>query len=143
MIVGLLGKDSVFNGANCPGFIIEAESQLLKPLLTLLNSRLITYHMRAVCPPKLGGYIRLNATNINEIPVKLGSPSQQGELTALADEMIVLHKRHATEHLPQRREQLQREIDATDRQIDQTVFRLYGLTTEEIAIVESTTVPAG
>ena len=31
---------------------------------------------------------------------------------------------------------LQRQIDATDRQIDQLVYELYGLTVEEIEIVE-------
>jgi hypothetical protein len=32
---------------------------------------------------------------------------------------------------------LQREIEATDRQIDQPVYELYGLTEEEIKIVET------
>ena len=31
---------------------------------------------------------------------------------------------------------IQRQIDATDRQIDQLVYELYGLTKEEIKIVE-------
>ena len=43
------------------------------------------------------------------------------------------------ERLPQRREQIQREIDATDRQIDQLVYQLYGLTDAEIKIVEQAT----
>ena len=34
---------------------------------------------------------------------------------------------------------LQRQIDATDRQIDQLVYQLYGLTDEEIRIVEEAT----
>jgi len=34
-------------------------------------------------------------------------------------------------------DRLQREIDATDRQIDQLVYELYGLTEEEIKIVET------
>jgi len=33
----------------------------------------------------------------------------------------------------------QREIEATDRQIDQLVYELYGLTEEEIKIVEDAT----
>jgi len=41
--------------------------------------------------------------------------------------------------LPPRREQIQREIEATDRQIDQLVYQLYGLTDEEIKIVEAAT----
>jgi hypothetical protein len=34
---------------------------------------------------------------------------------------------------------LQREIDTTDRQIDQVVYEFYGLTEEEIKIVEEAT----
>ncbi len=57
--------------------------------------------------------------------------------------MLCLHKRLATEQLPQRRgqtvETTGRQIDATDRQIDQLVYQLYGLTDDEIAIVEEAT----
>ncbi len=49
------------------------------------------------------------------------------------------HKRLSAEQHPQRREQIQREIDATDRQIDQLVYQLYGLTDDEIRIVEEAT----
>ena len=31
---------------------------------------------------------------------------------------------------------LQRQIEATDRQIDQLVYQLYGLTDEEVALIE-------
>ena len=34
---------------------------------------------------------------------------------------------------------IERQIEATDRQIDRLVYELYGLTEEEIAIVEETT----
>jgi len=34
---------------------------------------------------------------------------------------------------------MQTQIDATDRQIDQLVYELYGLTEEEIRIVEEAT----
>src|SRR3989304_5242558 len=38
---------------------------------------------------------------------------------------------------PEQKTCLQREIEATDSQIDQPVYELYGLTDEEIKIVES------
>ncbi len=53
--------------------------------------------------------------------------------------MLSLHKKLAAEQLPQRRAQVGREIDATDRQIDQLVYPLYGLTDDEIRIVEDAT----
>ena len=37
---------------------------------------------------------------------------------------------------PHEKESLQRQIDATDRQIDQLVYELYGLTADEIKIVD-------
>lgn len=37
---------------------------------------------------------------------------------------------------PQEQEMLRREVESTDRQIDQLVYELYGLTDEEIGIVE-------
>jgi len=37
---------------------------------------------------------------------------------------------------PNDKTRLEREIEATDRQIDQLVYELYGLTEEEIKIVE-------
>ncbi len=55
--------------------------------------------------------------------------------------MLDLHRRLAAEPNsrwpnPQVRTILQRQIDTTDKQIDALVYGLYGLTDEEIAIVE-------
>ena len=36
---------------------------------------------------------------------------------------------------------VQRQIDATDRQIDQLVYQLYGLTDEEVALIEEELTP--
>ena len=41
--------------------------------------------------------------------------------------------------VPHAKTRLQRQIDATDRQIDQLVYELYNLTDEEIKIVEEGT----
>lgn len=53
--------------------------------------------------------------------------------------MLSLHARLSAEQNPQRREPLQREIDATDRQIDHLVYHLYALTEDEIRLVEEAT----
>jgi len=49
--------------------------------------------------------------------------------------MLELHKRPAA-RLPQEKESLQREIESTDGAIDGLVYELYGLTEEEVKIVE-------
>jgi hypothetical protein len=48
---------------------------------------------------------------------------------------LKLHERSPC--ISQEKESLQREIDSTDGRIDRLVYELYGLTEEEIRIVES------
>jgi hypothetical protein len=54
----------------------------------------------------------------------------------LIKQMLALHKQLPDARAPQDQTALQRRIEATDRQIDALVYELYGLTEEEIGIVE-------
>ena len=58
-----------------------------------------------------------------------------GDLVALVERMLELNKR-LRETVGREREELERRIERTDREIDELVYRLYGLTEEEINIVE-------
>lgn len=57
-------------------------------------------------------------------------------MVALVERMLGLHRQLAEAKLPQARTILQRQIDATGRQIDRLVYELYDLTEGEIRIVE-------
>jgi hypothetical protein len=57
-------------------------------------------------------------------------------MVSLVEAMLRLHKQLAAALTPTERAPLQRQIEATDRQIDLLVYELYGLTEEEIKIVE-------
>lgn len=50
--------------------------------------------------------------------------------------MLALHQHKAAAPTQTEQELFQRQIEATDRQIDALVYQLYGLSGEEIAIVE-------
>ncbi|MEE9614156.1 MAG: hypothetical protein V3W31_04260 [Thermodesulfobacteriota bacterium] len=54
----------------------------------------------------------------------------------LVDGMLDLHKKLATKKTPHEREMIERQIKATDNSIDKLVYELYGLTEEEIRVVE-------
>jgi len=54
----------------------------------------------------------------------------------LRDLMLALHQQLAEAKTPHDKTAIQRHIDAVDRQIDRLVYELYGLTEEEIKIVE-------
>jgi len=57
-------------------------------------------------------------------------------MVALVEGMLALHRQLAAAKTPTAKTALQRQIAATDRQIDGLVYELYGLTEEEIGIVE-------
>jgi len=57
-------------------------------------------------------------------------------MVSLVDQMLSLHKRIHEARTPHEQTALQRQIEATDGQIDALVYELYGLIEEEIKIVE-------
>jgi len=52
------------------------------------------------------------------------------------DKTLSLHKQLPLARTPHEQTALQRQIEATDRQIDALVYELYALTGEEIAIAD-------
>jgi type I restriction-modification system DNA methylase subunit len=123
--------------------IIPSNSSIhLELLMGVLNSRILTFFLKQVGTPLRGGYFRMKTAYLAPLPIPdelLEANASTKRLASLVDNMLSLHKRLAAEKLPQRREQLQREIDATDRKIDELVYQLYGLTDDEIKIVEEAT----
>ncbi len=57
-------------------------------------------------------------------------------MVKFVEQMLTLNKQLAAAKAPQTQTVLQRRIDATDKQIDELVYQLYGLTAAEIDIVE-------
>ena len=58
-------------------------------------------------------------------------------MVELVETMLKLHGDLPKAKTPHEQESLQRQIAATDNQIDELVYQLYRLTDEEIRIVES------
>lgn len=62
--------------------------------------------------------------------------ARHDRMAGLVENMLVLHKHPAAAHTEHDKTVVQRQIDATDREIDNLVYDLYGLTEKEIRIVE-------
>ena len=77
----------------------------------------------------------LRALYVPDTPAK----ELHDKMVRLVDNMLALFQRQLTAKIPDDQTRLQREITATDRQIDALVYQLYGLTADEIALVEKTT----
>ena len=115
-------------------------------LLGILNSRLFWFAISHISIPfgvRAGEYrYRLIYQYMEKVPIREINPKNKNDrathdvIVNLVEKMLALHQQLAAAKTPQDTNFLQRQIDATDKQIDQLVYTLYSLTDEEIALVE-------
>ncbi len=111
-------------------------SDLLKALTGVLNSRLLQYlyenYFATIDVLK-------NALLALPLPKHMDTTNSVASLTPIAklvDRMLSLNGGGAKARTSHERNVIQRQIHTTDRQIDRLVYELYGLTDEEIRVVE-------
>jgi len=113
-------------------------------VLGLLNSRLLDFYLRRASTPFRGGYYAYNRQYIEGLPIRTidfadpADVARHDRLVALVERMLALHEELAAARAsaPARVVLLERQIAATDAEIDRLVYDLYGLTEEEIRLVE-------
>ncbi len=113
-------------------------------LLGLLNSSLLEFYYKKATVPKAGGFYIYKTMFLKRLPIRnidFNNPSEKkihDDLVALVDRMLELNKRLAPiRNTPSNdRDELLREINHTDNEIDNLVYDLYGLTGEERKIVK-------
>ena len=123
------------------------ERQGLKYLLALLNSRVLRWYFPFVSVPFRGGWFSANRQFLSQLPIRLidfDDPADKKRHDAIVkkvEEMLHLQNDHAEAErdLEDRRHALKRRIEQVDAAIDRMVYELYGLTEEEIAVVEGGT----
>lgn len=113
-----------------------------KYLLTILNSKIQLFYLSRIAYCLGNSGLRWKKIYVEQLPIPqldLTDSKQKAhydKLSKLADEMLELKGKLGTTEDPHNRTKLERHIEATDGRIDQLVYELYGLTEEEIKIVE-------
>jgi hypothetical protein len=126
------------------GYGVIVNHELLSPLyiLGLLNSPLLFRYLRSIGTSLRGGYIRFWTQFIEQLPIrtidfsKPQDAARHDRMVFLVEQMLSLHEQLIEARTPHEQTGLLRQIEATDEQIDALVYELYGLTEEEINIVE-------
>jgi len=114
-------------------------------LQALLNSHLVDWYLHQISSPFRGGYWSYGKRFIEQLPIRainfsdLTDRTSHNRMVELVKQTLSLHKQLAGAKTPDEKTRIQRQIDATDHQIDQLVYELYGLTEKEIQIVEEGT----
>ena len=112
-------------------------------ILGLLNSKLVQKIFELQNPQMIGKtFAEIKVIYVERLPIygigqsKIENNKEHDKMVTLVDQMLSLNKRLPEVKTDHEKTSLQRQIDAIDRQIDLFVYELYGLTEEEIKIVE-------
>ncbi|MGB5217943.1 MAG: N-6 DNA methylase [Smithella sp.] len=127
---GLFVKDAML-------LLSQAKIPSMKYLLGIINSRLLTYYYQ-----KFFITIDVLKNALLSLPIKsinYTDPADKNchdQIVQLVEQMLALNKQLPEAKTSHEQTLIQRQIDATDKQIDKLVYELYELTEDEIKIVE-------
>ena len=106
--------------------------------LGVLNSKAIGFYWQNKFSDFKETFPKIKGTYLQQLPIPVADKSRHDKLVGLVDKMLGLMPRLRAATAESEKATLQNAVTATDQQIDQLVYELYGLTPEEIALVEST-----
>lgn len=121
------GKYTFVGGGNAGGYglILIDTSFSYKYLVGLLNSQLIDLFIKSGSTKFRGGYYSYAKRFIENTPIKKPTQKQESQITGIVEKII-----------EKKKENPEADTKAEEKEIDRLVYELYGLTEEEIKIVE-------
>jgi type I restriction-modification system DNA methylase subunit len=111
-------------------------------ILGIINSYLFRFYFKQFIAPDTNIFPKIRIAQLREIPFPSLDLSQKSDkdkhdkLVSYVEQMLHLKKKEQTEKLPPAKSIILRQINTLEKQIDCLVYELYGLTEEEIRIVE-------
>jgi len=107
------------------GLRLQGSQFSFRFITALLNSQVLDWYLKKVSTTFHGGYFAANKQFLVQLPIATASPEKQKAMERLVDRILAAKQRDAGA-----------DTSALEREIDQLVYALYGLTPEEIKIVE-------
>ncbi len=111
--------------------------------LGILNTRIMWWFLTQTGTVFRGGFFCFKTNYLRPFPLPVIDPTNKSDvathdrIVSLVEKMLDLHRQRTQSKTPHEQTALDRQISATDTQIDRLVYDLYGLTEEEIKLVES------
>lgn len=133
--VATIDSDSIYCMESLYCLIPKTDEYSLYFLLSIINSNLINY-LFATKFLNLG----IKRDYINMISYPKLNQKEQKPFIELSQKMLKLHKTLQKTNTPTERKLIQKQIELTDKKINEKVYELYDLTEEEIRIVEESVV---
>ena len=114
------------------GYILTSREVSIKYLLALMNSRLMEFYFDFIGIMTAGGAFTLKRETIAEFPIKLTDKKRQEGFVELVNKILSITQSEYYLDNPQK----QAKVKEYEYQIDQLVYKLYGLTKDEIRIID-------
>ena len=123
--------------------LFRSDTVNLKFVLGILNSKLVAKYVEATTEKgKQRLFPRISLRSVRTLPIpnltlsKPADKSRHNKLVLLVDKLLGLMPKLRAATSDSEKATLQNAVTATDQQIDALVYELYGLTPEEITLVE-------
>ncbi len=121
---------------------LKVEGYAPQFLLGILNSKLLQTFWISRFYDQRKTFPKIKGTYLKKLPIRTidftdpADVARHDRMVSLVEQMLALHRRQPEAKTPQATRLLQQQIDLTDQAIDALVYELYGLTEDEIAIIE-------
>jgi type I restriction-modification system DNA methylase subunit len=142
-LIATIDYQGVWFGRSVIAILLKPHSNYdAKYFLGILNSRYFEYLYNNLTQEAGRVFAQVKLAKLKQLPIRVIDFSNDSDQTAynqmvsLVSKMIALHQQLTATKTPHDTSLLQRQIAATDKQIDELVYRLYNLTDEEIALAE-------
>jgi adenine-specific DNA-methyltransferase len=96
-------------------------------LIGLLNSQLIDFYLKNIASTKQNGYFEYKPVYVSQLPVCEPEKQIQKNIESMVSQILALKKQNP-----------EADTTAPEAEIDRIVYELYGLTEEEVKVVEGT-----
>jgi type I restriction-modification system DNA methylase subunit len=132
-------EDKYYSFASLNNLVLKENINYdIRYILALINSKLLNWYYSTNFSNKSELTVNVSKTFLEQLPIKIVPESQQQPLIKLVDKILSLNK-HLNEIGDKRtdeRTRVEEEIKKTDAEIDELVYKIYGLTEEEKKIIE-------
>jgi type I restriction-modification system DNA methylase subunit len=141
-VIATYDDSGVFPEQSLYFFYANRSSMSFKFILGILNSRLINAYYKAVCLTNKKSIAQVKKVDLDQVPIRvlnLRDPidkSRHDQMVAKVEAILDAKKELANAKTDKDKTYYENKCAALDRQIDALVYDLYGMTKEEIEIVE-------
>lgn len=116
------------------------EQKDTKFLLGIINSKLLAYYFRKKYNRQDKTFPEIRIYELASLPIRKTNESQNAlkkEIEKLVDKIIELQENKGTVILQSKIDQIQNQIDYCEQKLNDIVYELYGLTSEEVELIEN------